>query len=153
MLHDDAGGRVWSNPFGREPFMTYRMSKRDRARIPVLLKRMSEIFFAAGAEEVFLPIFGAPGVGPDDLDAFPFETIKATKLESSSQHPLGTCHMGTSPSSSVVDPWCRTWDVPNVWVADGSVLPTSLGVNPQLTIMAMATRTAHGILEDRPPPR
>lgn len=147
MLHDDGGGRVWSNPFGREPLLTYRMSKRDRARIPVLLRRMSEIFFAAGAKEVFLPIFGAHGIGPDELAGFPFEGIRAVKLESSSQHPLGSCHMGTSPSASVVDPWCRTWDVENVWVADGSVLPTSLGVNPQLTIMAMATRTAYGILD------
>ena len=56
MLHDDGGGRVWSNPFGREPFMTYRMSKRDRARVPILLRRMAEIFFAAGATEVFLPV-------------------------------------------------------------------------------------------------
>ena len=50
--------------------------------------------------------------------------------------------MGASKSSSVVDPNGRTWDVPNVWVADGSILPTSLGVNPQLTIMAMAARVA-----------
>lgn len=147
MIHDDGGGRVWPNPFGREPWLTYRMSKRDRARIPVLLRRMAEIFFSAGAKEVFLPIFGAPGVAPDALEGFPFEHIKASKLECASQHPLGSCHMGSSPTASVVDPWCRAWDVKNVWVADGSVLPTSLGVNPQLTIMAMATRTAHGILE------
>jgi choline dehydrogenase-like flavoprotein len=146
MLHDDGGGRVWSNPFGREPFVTYRMSKRDRARVPILLRRMAEIFFAAGATHVFLPIFGAEPIEPDDLASFPFEQIKATKLECSSQHPLGSCHMGRSPSTSVVDPDGRTWDVPNVWVADGSILPTSLGVNPQLTIMAMAARIASKML-------
>ena len=142
MLHDDAGGRVWSNPFGREPFMTYRMSKRDRARIPILLRRMAEIFFAAGAAEVFLPVFGAEPITKDQLDSFPFESVKGRNIECSSQHPLGSCHMGASPSASVVDPSGRTWDVPNVWVADGSILPTSLGVNPQLTIMAMAARIA-----------
>jgi choline dehydrogenase-like flavoprotein len=142
MLHDDAGGRVWPVPFGREPFMTYRMSKRDRARLPILLRRMAEIFFAAGAREVFLPVFGADPITSDELDAFPFESVKGRNIECSSQHPLGSCHMGASAASSVVDPDGRTWDVPNVWVADGSILPTSLGVNPQLTIMAMAARIA-----------
>ena len=146
MLHDDGGGSVWRNPFGREPFMTYRMSKRDRARVPVLLRRMAEIFFASGAQKVFLPIFGADPIVADQLESFPFEQVKSTKLECSSQHPLGSCHMGTSPANSVVDPNCKAWDAENVWVADGSVLPTSLGVNPQLTIMAMATRTAHRML-------
>ena len=122
--------------------MTYRMSKRDRARIPILLRRMAEIFFAAGAREVFLPVFGADPITSDELDAFPFETVKGRNIECSSQHPLGSCHMGASAASSVVDPDGRTWDVPNVWVADGSILPTSLGVNPQLTIMAMAARVA-----------
>ena len=146
MLHDEGGGRVWRNPFGREPFLTYRMSKRDRARIPVLLRRMAEIFFASGARKVFLPIFGADPIGPEEIASFPFESVKADQLECSSQHPLGSCHMGTSPSTSVVDANGRAWDAENVWVADGSVLPTSLGVNPQLTIMAMATRTAHRML-------
>jgi choline dehydrogenase-like flavoprotein len=146
MLHDEGGGRVWGNPFGREPFMTYRMSKRDRDRVPVLLRRMAKIFFASGAQRVFLPIFGADPIGPEQLKSFPFEDVKADKLECSSQHPLGSCHMGTSPDTSVVDANCRAWDAKNVWVADGSVLPTSLGVNPQLTIMAMATRTAFRML-------
>ncbi|HSQ64491.1 MAG TPA: GMC family oxidoreductase [Polyangiaceae bacterium] len=147
MLHDDGGGRVWSNPFGREPFMTYRMSKRDRAKVPILLRRMAEIFFAAGATEVFLPFFGADPIEPDDLESYPFESVKGMKIECSSQHPLGTCHMGASPESSVIDPDGKTWDVPNVWVADGSILPTSLGVNPQLTIMAMAARVAFKMTE------
>jgi choline dehydrogenase-like flavoprotein len=142
MLHDDGGGRVWSNPFGREPFMTYRMSKRDRARIPILLKRMAEIFFAGGAREVFMPVFGASPITADDLVSFPFDSVKGSRIECSSQHPLGSCHMGASRETSVIDPDGRTWDVPNVWVSDGSILPTSLGVNPQLTIMAMAMRIA-----------
>lgn len=146
MLHDDGGGRVW--PWlGREPILTYEMSKRDRSRIPFLFRKMAEIFFAAGAKEVFLPVFGSEPVTPDSLKSFPFESIKGRQIESSSQHPLGTCHMGTSPSQSVVDPNGKAWDLRGLYVADGSVLPTSLGVNPQLTIMAMATRIAHKMIE------
>lgn len=147
MLHDDGGGRVWRNPFGREPVLTYRMSKRDKSRVPILLRRMVEIFFAAGAKDVFVPVLGSEPIQADGVESFPWDRLPFKKLECSSQHPLGSCHMGASASDSVVDPDGRTWDVPNVWVADGSLLPTSLGVNPQLTIMAMATRVAFKMLE------
>ena len=57
-------------------------------------------------------------------------------------HLVGTCRMGSSPRDSVVDRWCRTWDVPNLLVCDGSVLPTQGSANPALTISALAARTA-----------
>ncbi|MDP3274656.1 MAG: GMC family oxidoreductase [Deltaproteobacteria bacterium] len=146
MLHDDGGGRVHRLPFSREPAMTYRMSPRDRARIPVLLDRMAKIFFAAGAREVFLPVFGLDPVDADALGRIDWSRIHGRQFECSSQHPLGTCHMGSSPDHSVIDPTGSVWDVPNVFVADGSILPTSLGVNPQWTIMAMALRVAHRLV-------
>jgi len=57
-------------------------------------------------------------------------------------HLVGTCRMGFTPRDSVVDQWCRTWDVPNLLVCDGSVLPTQGSANPALTISALAARTA-----------
>ena len=57
-------------------------------------------------------------------------------------HLVGTCRMGFSPADSVVDRWCRSWDVPNLLVCDGSVLPTQGSANPALTISALAARTA-----------
>ena len=54
--------------------------------------------------------------------------------------------MGTDPKTSVVDAWCRAHDVPNLFIGDGSVLPTGGAVNPALTISAIATRTAEGII-------
>jgi choline dehydrogenase-like flavoprotein len=50
--------------------------------------------------------------------------------------------MGDDPMSSVVDRWCRSWEVPNLYICDGSVLVTSSGVNPSLSIQAIARRTA-----------
>jgi choline dehydrogenase-like flavoprotein len=53
--------------------------------------------------------------------------------------------MGDNPHSSVVDADCRSWDIPNLWICDGSVFPTVGGVNPSLTIQAIACRTADRI--------
>lgn len=68
----------------------------------------------------------------------------ATRLlfNEGNHHLLGTCRMGTDAATSVVDPDCRTHDVDNLWICDGSVFPTVGAVNPSLTIQAIATRTA-----------
>lgn len=55
-------------------------------------------------------------------------------------HILGTCRMGTNPETSVVDADGRSWDVRNLWICDGSLFPTCGGVNPSLTIQALACR-------------
>jgi choline dehydrogenase-like flavoprotein len=60
-------------------------------------------------------------------------------------HLAGTARMGSDPATSVVDADCRSWDIPNLWVCDGSVFPTIGGVNPSLTIQALACRTADRI--------
>jgi choline dehydrogenase-like flavoprotein len=53
--------------------------------------------------------------------------------------------MGDDPRQSVVNADCRSWDIPNLWICDGSVFPTVGGVNPSLTIQAIAMRTADRI--------
>lgn len=60
-------------------------------------------------------------------------------------HLNGTARMGDDPANSVVDADCRSWDIPNLWICDGSVFPTVGGVNPSLTIQAIACRTADRI--------
>jgi len=60
-------------------------------------------------------------------------------------HLMGTARMGFDSATSVVDADCRSWDIPNLWICDGSVFPTSGGVNPSLTIQAIACRTADRI--------
>jgi choline dehydrogenase-like flavoprotein len=62
-------------------------------------------------------------------------------------HELGGCRMGTDPKTSLVNPFCRTHDVPNLYVVDGSVFPSSSEKNPTLTIMALAARTAGNIAD------
>ena len=60
-------------------------------------------------------------------------------------HLNGTARMGDDPRRSVVNADCRSWDTPNLWICDGSVFPTVGGVNPSLTIQAIACRTADRI--------
>ena len=61
-------------------------------------------------------------------------------------HTVGTCRMGADPSDSVVNPVGRSHDVPNLWISDNSVFPTTLSANPALTIMALTLRTADAFL-------
>lgn len=71
------------------------------------------------------------------------EAAAAARLfNNGNHHLLGTCLLGTDPAVSVVDPDCRSHDVPNLRICDGSVFPTVGAVNPSLTIQAIATRTA-----------
>jgi choline dehydrogenase-like flavoprotein len=60
-------------------------------------------------------------------------------------HLNGTARMGDDPETSVVNADCRSWDIPNLWICDGSVFPTVGGVNPSLTIQAIACRTGDRI--------
>jgi len=62
-------------------------------------------------------------------------------------HLMGGCRMGTRPETSVTNPDGRTWDIPNLWIGDGSLMPTGGGVNPSLTIMANAARIADRICQ------
>jgi choline dehydrogenase-like flavoprotein len=162
MVHDDPGGRVHRRSSlvgllgqlsGREPLVTYALSRRDRRAISFLLRRLGETYLAAGAREIFLPILGgvAPlgvrtgpygGLDADGLRSLDLDRIPARKLECASQHPLGSCRMGVDRETAVVDDSGQVFGVRELFIADSSVLPSSLGVNPQLSVMAMAMRTA-----------
>lgn len=107
------------------PHIINRWGKNDNDMIAAMSKSHAEILEASGARSITVHPAVAGG----------------------SSHYLGTCRMGKAPSSSVVDPFCRTHDVPNLFIGDGSVFVTGAAVNPALTISALAARTADGIIE------
>ncbi|BCA54130.1 putative glucose-methanol-choline oxidoreductase [Nitrospira sp. KM1] len=107
------------------PHITSEHRENDRNMIPAFTKSLKELFQAAGAREIFEPEDHKPGT---------------------SAHYMGGCRMGMNAGTSVVDRWCRTHDVSNLFVADGSVFVTGAGANPSLTIMALANRTADGMI-------
>lgn len=84
--------------------------------------------------------------GLEILESMGATDLKPTTLGGTSAYLVhGTCRMGTDPDTSVLDPWCRTHEVPNLYVVDGSFMPTSGGAAPTLTILANSFRVAHHI--------
>jgi len=79
------------------------------------------------------------------LDAFRKRELSASDIVLVSYHPLGTCQMGTDPKASVVGLDHQVHDLPGLFIVDGSAVRGPLGVNPQLTIMALAARAADQI--------
>ena len=62
-------------------------------------------------------------------------------------HEVGTCRMGTEARSSVVNEWCQSWDVQNLFVTDGAPFVSNADKNPTLSILALAWRTCDHIIE------
>lgn len=102
-------------------------------------KQMARIQFAAGAKRVWSlhtsPIEMTRASDVDLLDQAPWEPLRVKVVTA---HQMGGCRAGANEASSVVDPTLRYRDMDNLFVVDGSVLPTSLGVNPQVTIFALS---------------
>jgi choline dehydrogenase-like flavoprotein len=142
MIHDEGGGRVRRSP-GREPNLSYKMAPRDLARLRRGMRLLCEMALEAGAEEVITPIFGFPAVSRRaHLDALEHDPLDARRIECLAFHPLGSARMGRDAREGTVDQNGECFGLPGLFVADGSVLPTSIGVNSQVPIMAMATRIA-----------
>jgi choline dehydrogenase-like flavoprotein len=140
MVSDSSRGSVRS--LGGRPLIRYDLNDADLQRFRTGLARMEELFLAAGAREVYLPL-------PRDVRP---ERARVRDLKLMAFHPLGTARADARPTHGVVDGELALHGVEGVHVADGSVVPSALGVNPQLTIMALATRLAFGLL-DRAVPR
>ncbi len=83
------------------------------------------------------------------LTAGAYETIVAPLIRETGWHLLGTARMGVDPGSSVVDAWGRAHDVPNLFLFDGSIWPTSSGMNPTATIAALALRCSDQLVRNR----
>jgi choline dehydrogenase-like flavoprotein len=143
-----ANGRVWRD-VGGLPAVTYNLGPEDVRRMHDAMVHASELALAAGARKLYPFVVGHPPLeGRRDLEAFRREKLGPTDFVWTSYHPLGTCRMGTDPKTSVIDTDHAAHDVPGLFVVDGSAVRGPLGVNPQLTIMAMATRAA-GRIADR----
>ena len=107
-----------------------------------------EMCLAAGAKTLYPVVLKNQLLeGERAFSAFRKAQLAAADIVWTSYHPMGTCKMGRDPKTSVVGLDHESHDVPGLYVVDGSTVPTALGVNPQLTIMAMATRAAEKIAE------
>jgi choline dehydrogenase-like flavoprotein len=137
MVSDSSRGRV--QVIRGRPVIRYDLNDADLRKFRVGLNRLEQLLIAAGAREVLLPL--PPGRRPQDA--------RRRDLRLMAFHPLGTARADARPTYGVVDGDLELHGTSGVFVADGSVVPSALGVNPQLTIMALATRLAITLLGER----
>jgi choline dehydrogenase-like flavoprotein len=147
MIQDTSRGSV-RRGWGGRLSISYSMNEEDTRRFQTCVERLVELYLAAGARAVY------PGVrrfdeirDADGLARLRGARLRAGDFTTSAVHPLGTARMGADPATSVVDPDHCVHGVENLYVVDGSSVPSSLGVNPQITIMALATRAADILAE------
>src|SRR5262249_19929734 len=138
LIEDTSRGRVRPGPNGR-PLITYWLNDHDVARIKRGVEILSRVFFAGGARRVLPAVNGFDELGPEDLQRFREAKVGARDFEITAYHPLGTARMGPDPRSSVIGLDHQLHDLPGLYITDGSALPSSPAVNPQMTIMALAT--------------
>jgi choline dehydrogenase-like flavoprotein len=141
-------GRVWRD-VGGLPAVTYNIGGEDVRRMHQAMIRAGDMMLAAGARRLYPLLPGAtPLEGEQAWGNFRQLRPGPSDFVWTSYHPMGTCKMGQDPRTSVIDADHASHDVRQLFVVDGSSVPGPLGVNPQLTIMAMATRAA-GKIADR----
>jgi choline dehydrogenase-like flavoprotein len=135
----------------------YNLNAEDTATFARGIERLCELYVAAGARTIYPPLAGVPEIVGDDLEPLRRTEVRAADLLLMAFHPLGTARADSRPDHGVVNGDLRLHEIENVHVADASVIPSSLGVNPQITIMALATRLAYSLLgkpapDDEPEP-
>ena len=140
LVEDSNSGRVRRGPFGMAlPF--YTITEHDHVRFLDAVRLLSELHLGMGAVELHLP-FSTMLLAKtmDEVRTITPDRIRPEHLEMFTPHLMGTARMGTRKEDSVVDLNGEAWDLPGLHVADASVFPTAIGVNPQVTIMALAAR-------------
>lgn len=153
MVRDEGVGSVSRGPDGL-PIINYRLSKKSIDGLKLGAALLAELFLEADAREVFVGFGPRPVVRKkSEAKALKEVDVGPTGFRLLGAHPLGTCRMAGRPEEGVVDFDHRVFGTDNLHVVDGSTVPTSLGVNPQMTIMAMALRAGDVIGEQLGVPR
>jgi choline dehydrogenase-like flavoprotein len=144
MIHDRTRGRV--RPDGDLRLaIDYWPEDDDRRELGLGLGACARLLFAAGARRVFLtshpPRVLEKGASLDEVEAIP---IARGTMEVSAVHPMGSVPMGNVPSAAVDDEG-RHRALRGLWVSDGSLFPSSIGVPPQLSIYALGLHVGRAI--------
>ncbi len=144
ITRDYYGGTVTVDKHG-EPVLNYELHPYDRAHLQKGLLEALKIHQASGAKEIYSPhnaLVRFVNDGSQDFGAFLADVesrgLKPNDFPLFSAHQMSSCRIGGSPSQGAVDPQGQTYEVKNLFVADGSALPTATGVNPMVSIMSLA---------------
>jgi choline dehydrogenase-like flavoprotein len=137
--------------WGGRPVVRYGLDEADMRTFRAGMALVARLHFAAGAREVLPGIHGLPAIVKADqvrlIDEGPLDPRSYVAILS---HLFGGCPMGADPSRHVCDPRGKVYGTEGLYVADASLMPDNLGVNPQHTIMALAMIVAEGALRASP---
>jgi choline dehydrogenase-like flavoprotein len=130
----------------------YGVGRDERRLLQQATVEIARVHRAAGAERVVTLHTPAVELGPGQpfepfADAVARRGIVPNRILLFSAHQMSSCRIGTAPRDSVADPDGQVWGVRGLYVTDASAFPTASGVNPMLTIMALAHRTARRMLD------
>jgi choline dehydrogenase-like flavoprotein len=142
MVHDETSGEVVAADDGR-PVLRYSMSDADRVQLARGLAACARLLLAAGAREVFIPAVPGRRVNTvAELDGLDLSFVRPHSVPLTAVHPMGTMRMGEDPRRAVVSSRGEHHQLKGLFVADGSLFPTSLGGPPQISIYAFALHLA-----------
>ena len=145
-LSDRSRGRVRLGP-GGELRVGYRLLREDREKLAFGIARAAELFFAAGAARGLPADRRGEGDLPGRSRGARLVGPAARRMRLEAFHPLGTARMDADPSRGVTAIDGAVHGYERLHVADASLFPTSIGVNPMMTIVAMAGRVAKAIAD------
>jgi choline dehydrogenase-like flavoprotein len=148
-LSDESAGRVGLAADG-SPRASYRLTRDDARRLGFGIARAAEIHFAAGATEVYPNIGRVGALKPGQLAEFEATELKPAELRLEAFHPMGTARIAADPGEGACACDGSVNGVAGLYVADASLFPTSVGVNPMMTVIAFAKQIAAGIAEATP---
>jgi choline dehydrogenase-like flavoprotein len=143
-LSDRSSGRVG---LGAEGSLraSYRLTRDDADRLAFGIARAAEVHFAAGASEVYPNIARVGVLRPGDLAGFEATRFRPAELRLEAFHPMGTARIAADPRDGACAADGSLHGTRDLYVADGSLFPTSVGVNPMMTIIAFAKQVSRGI--------
>jgi choline dehydrogenase-like flavoprotein len=145
-LCDESSGRVG---LGAEGSLraSYKLTGADAGRLTYGIARAAEVHFAAGASEVYPNIARVGVLRPGDLAQFEATTFKPSELRLEAFHPMGTARIAADPGEGACAADGSLNGTRDLYVADASLFPTSVGVNPMMTVIAFAKQIARGLAE------
>src|SRR5215813_2486768 len=151
LLRDRYGGRVRIDS-EEHPIASYSLSEFDRAHLRRGFLGAAQILEAAGAKLIYSPHAKYCSYEPDkrgSIETFEIAMDRAGwgngQVSLFSFHIMGTARLGDSPKISATNPDGETWEVRNLFVMDGSSFPSASGVNPMISIEAIAHRNAQAL--------
>ena len=147
MLHDHSSGRVLPGDGGEHVQLHYRLGDHDRRALAQGLREGARLFLAAGARVAMIPTAPPRFVRHDrEIEAIDASLIAPFSPSLVAVHPMSTMWMGSDPRRSVVDATGRHHHLSNLYVADGSLFPTSIGGPPQIPIYVMGRHVARAVM-------